>query len=192
MRITGGLHRSRTLEAPRGDATRPTSDRVREALFAILGGRLDGARVLDLYAGTGALAFEALSRGAATALLVESARPPLQAIQTNARALGLERLIKVVPTTVERAASLVERASPFDVVFADPPYSAVTDGDAVRAIAKLLEGPVALLSDDACIVLEHSKADTAPELPKVSLTETRRYGDTCLSFYRATTPFPQR
>jgi 16S rRNA (guanine966-N2)-methyltransferase len=183
MRITGGEHRSRTLEAPRGNATRPTSDRVREAVFAILGSEraFAGATVLDLYAGTGALAFEALSRGAAQATLVESARPALQAIEANARALGVAARIRVVPTTVERALAAVRRSGAFDLVFADPPYDLVRTGEAPRALAALLGADV--LSADARLVLEHGKADGAPDIPGVQLRESRRYGDTIVSFY---------
>lgn len=183
MRITGGEHRSRTLEAPRGSATRPTSDRVREALFAILGSAREfvGLRVLDLYAGTGALAFEALSRGAAHATVVESARPALQAIDANARALGLVSRVRVVPTAVERSVVAIRRTGPFDLVFADPPYALVTNGVAPRALAELLDGES--LAPGASLVLEHAKADAAPPLPGLRLDDTRRYGDTSLSFY---------
>jgi 16S rRNA (guanine966-N2)-methyltransferase len=190
MRITGGRYRSRTLEAPRGDATRPTSDRVREALFAILGsnGGLAGARVLDLYAGTGALAFEALSRGAAEAVLVEPARAALRVIQANARSLAVEALVKVVPTTVERAGTAVLAAGPFDLVFADPPYADITSGEAPRAIEALLRAPAGLLTAEATLVLEHGKADTPPALAGLGALDTRRYGDTCLSFYALLPP----
>ncbi len=181
MRITGGLHRSRLLVAPRGDATRPTSDRVREALFAILGSLRD-TRVLDLYAGTGALAFEALSRGAATATLVEPARAALASIRENARALGLEPRVRVVAAPVERAASALLAGPPFDLVFADPPYALVASGEAPRAIAAVLVG---LLSPDARLVLEHGKGDDPPPLDGLALSSTRRYGDTSLSFYES-------
>jgi 16S rRNA (guanine(966)-N(2))-methyltransferase RsmD len=187
MRITGGEHRSRTLETPRGNATRPTSDRVREALFAILGGERDfvGANVLDLYAGTGALAFEALSRGAAHATLVESARPALQAIEANAKALGVAPRIHLVPLTIERALAALRRSRGFDLIFADPPYELVKTGAAPRAIAGILAGGV--LADDGRMVLEHGKGEAAPEIAGVRLRESRRYGDTVISFYERST-----
>ncbi len=193
MRITGGQLRSRALTAPRGTATRPTSDRVREALFAILGSSapLEGARVLDLYAGTGALAFEALSRGAARATLVESARGALQSIQANARALGVEGRVKVVATTVERAASVVRAGAPFDLVFADPPYSLISGGEAARALAALLDDagtPGAVLGADARLVVEHATGDDPPTFARLALGDTRRYGDTSLSFYQLEPP----
>src|SRR5690348_2464764 len=107
MRITGGTFRSRALRAPRGQATRPTSDRVREGLFGILvsAGVVEGARVLDLYAGTGALALEALSRGALRVTLVESARPALDAIADNVAALGVRDRAHVISVDVRRAVS---------------------------------------------------------------------------------------
>ena len=185
MRITGGKFRSRPLDAPRGSATRPTSDRVREALFAILGSRssFDGARVLDLYAGTGALAFEALSRGARSALVVESARAPLLAIQANARSLDVLSSVQVVATTVERAVATIHKAAPFELVFADPPYAAIGDGKAVLALQSVLECPSGLLAAGGCLVVEHAKDDPAPVLAGVAFVESRRYGDTTLSFY---------
>lgn len=183
MRITGGEFRSRALEAPRGQATRPTSDRVREALFAILGSlqAFRGLRVLDLYAGTGALAFEALSRGASHATLVESARPALQAIHTNATKLGLAGRLEVVSSTVERAVSPLRDAPPFDLAFADPPYADVGSGVAPRAVATLLAGVA--LTPRFRLVFEHAKGDASPEVGRLRLSDSRRYGDTVLSFY---------
>ena len=187
MRITGGRHRSRMLVAPRGSATRPTSDRVREALFAILASSgnppLAGARVLDLYAGTGALALEALSRGAASAVLVERAREALDAIRTNVAALHLEANVRVLPMAVERAGrSLRAAGTPgFDLVFADPPYADVPRGDVTRALEAVVASGA--LAEVARVVMEHGKGDAAPAVVGLVLEETRRYGDTCLSFY---------
>src|SRR5689334_18455145 len=132
MRITGGVFRSRMLTAPRGQQTRPTSDRVREALFSMLasaGAFSDelGPRVLDLYAGSGALGLEALSRGAQSAVLVESGRPALAAIRDNARALDVEGQVTVIGARVDRA--LAELEGPFDLVLIDPPYADVRTPD---------------------------------------------------------------
>jgi 16S rRNA (guanine966-N2)-methyltransferase len=182
MRITGGIHRSRPLRAPRGDATRPTSDRVREALFSILAGErdLEGARVLDLYAGTGALALEALSRGAAEATLVESARDALAAIRANVDALGLAAHARIIAGTVERAPSLLASSAPFDLVLADPPYADATTR-APRAIAAL--AAAGLFALDARVVLEHASRDASPAIAGLALEATRRYGDSALGFY---------
>jgi 16S rRNA (guanine966-N2)-methyltransferase len=183
MRITGGVHRSRALRAPSGDGTRPTSDRVREALFGILSARrtLLGLRVLDLYAGTGSLALEALSRGAARATLVERSRPALAAIAANVAALRLDGQVRVVAGVVERSMGSIKRDAPFDLVFADPPYAFVASGAAVHALASLVAGGV--LATDGLLVLEHGKEDPSPAIPGVSLADTRRYGDTVIALY---------
>jgi 16S rRNA (guanine966-N2)-methyltransferase len=186
MRITGGTLRSRALRAPRGQATRPTSDRVREALFGILGsaGAIEGARVLDLYAGTGALALEALSRGAARAVLVESSREALAAVRANVEALGLADRAEIVAADVRGAQRRIARSGPFDLVLADPPWALVDSGDAPRVLAAL--AAAGALAPAAVVVLEHS-ARTAPaelEVPGLVRGEARRYGDTALAFYK--------
>jgi 16S rRNA (guanine966-N2)-methyltransferase len=186
MRVTGGKHRSRGLKAPRGSETRPTSDRVREALFGILEARrgVSNARVLDLYAGTGALAIEALSRGAAHATMVERDRNALAALRANVQALELRDSVRIVATPVERAARSLEPGS-FDVVFVDPPYADVTTGTAIRALEDVIRAGV--LAEGATVVLEHApargKEEEGPPVEGLVRTDTRTYGDTCLSFY---------
>jgi 16S rRNA (guanine966-N2)-methyltransferase len=185
MRITGGRFRSRALRAPRGHATRPTSDRVREALFGILAsaGVLEGARVLDLYSGTGALALEALSRGAAHATLVESSREALDALRANVASLGIGDHVRVVPSDVRAAVRRTARgAAPFDLVFADPPWALVDSGAAPRALAELVRGGA--LSPSATLVLEHAARSPPPDVEGLARCETRPYGDTALSFYK--------
>jgi 16S rRNA (guanine(966)-N(2))-methyltransferase RsmD len=181
MRITGGTLRSRAIRAPRGTATRPTSDRVREALFSILASSsaVEGARVLDLYAGTGALAFEALSRGASEAILVESSKEALAAVRANVADLDLAGRVRVIAASVDRALARIE--GPFDIVFLDPPYAQAAVAGA-RAIAALVTR--SLLARGARVVLEHARADAPPEIESLELESTRRYGDTALSFYR--------
>ena len=180
MRITGGTHRSRALIAPSGDRTRPTSDRVREALFGILGAqsRVAGANVLDLYAGTGGLAYEALSRGAHRATLVDGARDAQAAARTNAAALGFDDRSLLIGSPVERATAAIVARGPFDLVLVDPPYADVDA--ALRALAAL--AAAGALSPDATVVLEHATRD-APAIPRVfTTTDQRRYGDTSLLF----------
>ena len=183
MRITGGRWRSRALDAPRGMATRPTSDRVREALFSMLvsDGLIgdDGPRVLDLYAGTGALAFEALSRGASAAVLVEHAREAVAAIRKNARALGVGSELVLFDTKVERALLKIE--GPFGIVFLDPPYADVP----APSFGAVLARAAALLGPGGALVLEHASPDEPPAVPGLELDRTRRYGDTSVSLYRA-------
>jgi 16S rRNA (guanine(966)-N(2))-methyltransferase RsmD len=192
LRIIGGALGSRPLRAPRGESTRPTSDRVREALFNIVGARvrLEGARVLDLYAGTGALALEAISRGAAHATLVEDARDALQAIRANVASLGVGTRVRVLAQSVERVkpGALTAGAGPFDLVFADPPYAAVKDGSAVRAVEALA---AEALAPWGLLVLEHASRDETPALRAETglvLEDARRYGDTALALYRREPP----
>jgi 16S rRNA (guanine966-N2)-methyltransferase len=190
MRITGGRWRSRALETPRGMTTRPTSDRVREALFSMLiaDGHLGeeaGPRVLDLYAGSGALAFEALSRGASEAVLVEQGRDALAAIRANARALTAERLVRVVAGKVDRALDKLD--GPFGVVFADPPYADVR----TAGFAGILAGAARLVAPGGALVLEHASVDAPPEVLGPALDRSRRHGDTTLTLYvRVSNPAP--
>jgi 16S rRNA (guanine966-N2)-methyltransferase len=184
MRITGGIYRSRLLRAPRGRETRPTSDRVREALFGMLeaAGAIRGARVLDLYAGTGSLACEAMSRGAVHATLVESAREALGVLRQNLASLGLERQTTVLAVDVARAGKRLAAAGPFDLVLADPPWDLVGSGEAPRAIAEAIAATA--LSDGARVVLEHSARTEAPLMGGLALEDARRYGDTALAIYK--------
>lgn len=175
MRIVGGLYRSRELVAPRGQKTRPTSDRVREALFSMLTSQQDfaGLRVLDLFAGTGALGLEALSRGAQSAVFVEQDRAALRALSHNVGALGVEAQVRVLALPVEKAAA---RVGAVDLVFADPPYDVVSRG----ALATVLQDYRAL---GARWVVEHASRDGAPTLPDLQLISSRVYGDTAISLY---------
>ena len=174
MRVIAGRLGGRRLAAPRGLATRPTSDRVREALFSALGD-VRGARVLDLYAGTGALGIEALSRGATQATFVESARAALAALRENLAALGLEASARVVAQPVARAVPGL--SGPFDLVFADPPYAAIAEvSAAIAALAPVLEG-------EARVVVEHASRDEAPALAGLTARPSRAYGDTSVTIY---------
>ena len=193
MRITGGRWRSRALEAPRGTTTRPTSDRVREALFSMLvasghlanedGPQPDGPAVLDLYAGSGALSFEALSRGAAKAVLVEHGRDAAVAIQKNTRALEATTHVRLLTTKVDRALETLREES-FGIVFLDPPYADVKK----EPFAEVLARAAALLAAPGILVLEHASADAPPEIPSLTLDRSRRYGDTTLTFYLREAP----
>jgi 16S rRNA (guanine966-N2)-methyltransferase len=178
MRVIAGRLGGRRLGAPRGTATRPTSDRVREALFSALGD-LGGAAVLDLYAGTGALGIEALSRGAARAIFVESARPALAALRANLAALGLEGLTRVVAAQVERAVTTLP--GPFDLVLVDPPYAAL--GGVPRVLEALAKAGA--IAKDGRVVVEHAARDPAPPVAGLVARPTRTYGDTALTIYDA-------
>ncbi|GAB2695646.1 16S rRNA (guanine(966)-N(2))-methyltransferase RsmD [Thalassiella azotivora] len=179
-RIVAGAARGRTLVVPRGDATRPTSDRVREALFSRLEheGVVAGARVLDLFAGSGALGLEAASRGAAHVLLVEQARPALTALRRNVDALGLDG-VQVVGSPVERhlAATPLE---PYDLVLADPPYPLAEDALAT-VLGALVEHE--WLAEGAVVVVERSARGPEPGWPAGLVRfDERRYGETVLWF----------
>ncbi len=181
MRIVAGTHRGRRIAAPAGTATRPTADRVREALFSILG-PIEGVDVLDLFAGSGALGLEALSRGAASATLVERARPALACIRANVATLGVDDRARVVAGDW-RAALAAERAAGrvFGLCLCDPPYS-LTD----RVVAQLGALLEPLVVAPGIVVIEHSAARPPPEpsgLEIVSRTD-RTYGDTALSVMR--------
>jgi 16S rRNA (guanine966-N2)-methyltransferase len=192
MRITGGIYRSRTLRAPHGSSTRPTSDRVREGLFGILSAAaaIEGRRVLDLYAGTGALALEALSRGASHAVLVESSRSALSALRANVTALGLDDRTRIVAAKVDQAARWLASDGPFDLVFADPPWALIDGGEVARALEGLVG--VGALSPDALTILEHAARSTPPSIAGLVLNGTRRYGDTALAIYKPAILAPPR
>ncbi len=179
MRIVGGECRGRKLRSVPGQGTRPTADRVREALFDILGDAVQGARVLDLFAGTGALGLEALSRGAGKAVLVEEDPAAGEVIAANIAALGLSGAELIRREVSSALARLRERGEEFDLVLADPPYRA-------RKAEKLLAGieGFAILAPGGVVAVEHSP-EAEPALPGRSwrLLRQKRYGRTVLSFY---------
>jgi 16S rRNA (guanine966-N2)-methyltransferase len=175
MRIIAGIHRGRRLVVPRGLATRPTSDRARETLFALLGD-LSGSRFLDLFAGSGAVGLEALSRGAPRVCFVESARPALTALRANLRAIGAAAPAEVVARPLPAAVDGLEGS--FDVIFLDPPYAEETLVPAT--LGRLLA--TRLISPGAIVVVEHA-ARHAPALPEgLTTTTARRVGDTAFTF----------
>ncbi|WP_437546715.1 MULTISPECIES: 16S rRNA (guanine(966)-N(2))-methyltransferase RsmD [unclassified Sorangium] len=179
MRVIAGRLGGRRLAAPRGEGTRPTADRVREALFSSLGD-VTGALVCDLYAGTGALGIEALSRGARRAVFVESGRPALAVLRENLAALGLDEAARVVPLPVERALDLLRDEGPFDLALLDPPYAVLAKA---AAAAARLAGPLGLLAPEGRLVLEHARRDPSPEIAGLTCAASRAYGDTAVSFY---------
>ena len=176
MRIVAGAYKGRRIEAPRGRSTRPTSDRVREALFSILGTAVDGARVLDLFAGSGALGIEALSRGAAQAVFVDSDESAIAAIEANLEALGIDARAhrRDAFSWLEGAA---RREEAFDLVFCDPPYSSAS-----RTACRLSELLPPLLTESSLTVTESDKRD--PLLLALPLVDERTYGDTRIAIHR--------
>lgn len=185
MRVIAGSHGGRRLRAPAGRAVRPTPDRVREALFSALG-PLDGLAVLDLYAGSGALGIEALSRGAARLVLVERSRAALTVLRDNLEALELAPRATVIAADVAQARAGVLRHGPYELILADPPYADAASGRVSAALSRLLAAPAPM--PGARLVLEHAKRDAPPTLEGWETGRTRRYGDTALSFYRWADP----
>jgi 16S rRNA (guanine966-N2)-methyltransferase len=183
MRIVGGRLKGRVLKGPTSNAIRPTSDRLRETLFNILahayGDAVDGARVIDLFSGTGALAFEALSRGAAFAQLVDDNEAARKLIRANIDALGLDGAAKYFRKDARKLGSAPQDGA-FNLAFLDPPYAL---GLAAPALASLTTG--AWLSPGALVVVEELAETDIPLPAGFSLIETRRYDDTQLLFLKA-------
>lgn len=183
MRVVAGAYGGRRLRAPRGRATRPTSDRVREALFSTLGGRVAGAHVLDLYAGSGALGIEALSRGAASVTFVERDPATAAVLRSNLRDLEISATTHV-GDAARFVGDLEEGAAPaFGLVLCDPPYK--ISSDELATLLVRLAGS-RRLSSDATLVAErtrHGEALTFPE-QELHVADVRTYGDTVLYYIR--------
>ncbi len=184
MRIIGGAHRGRSIVAPKGHSTRPTADRTRQALFNVLehaawGGSLAGRRVLDLFAGSGALGLEALSRGAAFGLLVDNDRDAIAAMTENLSALRLGGACEPRRADAARLGPRPANLAAFDVVFLDPPYA---QGLVEPALACLAEG--GWLTADALIVAERGAAEPAPAQPGFTVLDDRKWGAARVWFLR--------
>ena len=178
MRIVSGQWRGRPLVAPKGELTRPTADRTRETLFSMLVSRLgsfEGLRVADLYAGSGALAFEALSRGAERALLIENDRAALTAIEANAVKLGATASIEVRAMSAAR----LPRQAPFDLVLADPPYEKGSGTAVAKAVAE-----AGWLNPGGWLAIETAKSDDVEAPPGLTIEATRNVGRARLTLLR--------
>lgn len=181
MRVTGGKERGRRLKVPKGQVLRPTAGRVKESLFNILTRDLSGMKVLDLFAGTGNLSIEALSRGAAEAILVDSSTGAGKVIRENLRRLRLTARTKVWIIPVSRALRLLaRRGESFDLIFLDPPYEHRLVENSLKIIAR-----GNLLRESGIVVAEHSvRENLEPRYDSLVLSDQRRYGTTYLSFFR--------
>jgi 16S rRNA (guanine(966)-N(2))-methyltransferase RsmD len=179
MRIIGGTSRGRRLSGPRGAAIRPTADQVKEALFNILADRIVGARFLDLFAGTGNIGLEALSRGATGATFVESDPHARRLLEANVRRCGFERVADVRPVPVSRFLQRA-RGPAYDIVFLDPPYQTQ---HAQQVLPSL--GGNGIVHSHGMVVVEHfHKTRLGDPIGHLTLVKTYRYGDTCLSVYQ--------
>jgi 16S rRNA (guanine966-N2)-methyltransferase len=187
MRVIAGKYRSRLLKAPNGLLTRPTSDRLRETLFNVLAPRIESARFLDLYAGSGAVGIEAISRDASHVTFVEQAAPALKILRANLAALSLTSNFSIEVTKVSsylresiKSSNTQEK---FDLVFLDPPYDAADEYETtLRAL-----GP--LLAPNALVIAEHRRKDKLPEtITSLKRTRLLEQGDAALSFYQQSIP----
>ncbi len=179
VRLTGGTLRGRLVKVPRGLATRPTAARVREAIFNILRDRITGARACDLFAGSGLLGLEALSRGAASCVFVERRAAAAKIIRENLQQLGLEGKGRVIVGNAVAVLSRLTEQGPFDIVFADPPY----EKGYVKTVVSLF-ARYELLAPTGVLVIEHGPGEVPEVEEGIALVESRRYGQTQVSFLK--------
>lgn len=178
MRIIAGAYRSRPLNAPKGMTTRPTLDQTREALFNILQGRVAEARFLDLYAGSGAVALEAVSRGAACAVLCDQSRAACACIRENIRRLDCADRTRLLEMPDQRAIALLNREqAQFDLIYLDPPYAM----DLAPVLSALRDAGLA--APGALVIAEHAAGQELPAPEGWKMTRRKVYRDTALSFY---------
>jgi 16S rRNA (guanine(966)-N(2))-methyltransferase RsmD len=191
MRVIAGTYRSRPLVAPRGSGTRPTSDRLRETIFNILSPRIALSRFVDLYAGTGAVGIEALSRGAAHVFFAEKAAPALAAIRANLSSLKIAHNFTIedrgAGVLLERLAKAAQNAppniAPLDLIYLDPPWESAAEYDRTLHLLGSPRGH-AILAPSALVVAEHSsKSPLAPRFGSLAQTRTLKQGDAALTFY---------
>ncbi|HWN74606.1 MAG TPA: 16S rRNA (guanine(966)-N(2))-methyltransferase RsmD [Candidatus Udaeobacter sp.] len=195
MRIIAGTFRSRQLKSLKGMALRPTSDNLRETLFNVLGGLVVDARFMDLFAGTGAVGIEALSRGASEAIFVEKHPPAVALIKENLESLEIREGARVVASDALKALErLVKEPSAanarIDILFLDPPYA---EAEAYKTVLAFLGG-ANLLAENAVVIAEHQRSLDLPEtFGKLERVRVLRQGDAALTFYRFRSPsLPER
>lgn len=177
MRVTGGIGRGRRLKVPAGSSVRPTSDKVKQALFNILADRVEAAVFLDLYAGAGGIGIEALSRGAAHVTFVDVSKEALAVLRHNVEQMGFGDHAEVVPAKAE--SFLKKPSRPYDIVFLDPPYA-----EEMAPLLDLIAGSK-ILKSASIVIAEHFKKQPSPEKAgALALYRESRYGDTVLAFYK--------
>jgi 16S rRNA (guanine966-N2)-methyltransferase len=176
MRVIAGEFKGRRLKAPRWPGLRPTSDKLRETLFNVVAGRVPGARVLDVFAGTGAIGLESLSRGADHAVFIEEDRRAVALIAENAQLCGAVDRCVIIRDTAERALSRPIAGSPFELVVLDPPYDFEPLGRVVAAAARQV-------ARGGLLILEHASRRPVPELTEARPVRTIRAGESALTFF---------
>lgn len=181
MRVIGGTAKGRKLASPKGGNMRPTSDRVKEAIFNIISGIVQDAEVLDLFAGTGSLGIEALSRGASKAYFVDSRPESIKLIKSNLEITGFQDKASVIKADVNKAVDrFVKSGVKFKLIFLDPPYRiSVSFLDAI-----LLMIASHMLNFNGLLILEHSAKSEPRSVEGLEVESTRIYGDTAVTFYR--------
>jgi 16S rRNA (guanine(966)-N(2))-methyltransferase RsmD len=177
VRIIAGEFKGRRLKTPSGTKLRPTSDKLRETLFNILAPRVAGARVLDVFAGTGAVGLESLSRGAAQVAFIEKDRAAVALIAENAALCGARDRCAIIRDTAERALQKPIAGDPFDLIILDPPYD-------FEPLAPVLGAAAVHLAPDGLLVLEHARRRPAPDAAGVRATRTVTSGDSALTFFQ--------
>jgi 16S rRNA (guanine(966)-N(2))-methyltransferase RsmD len=178
MRIISGTLKGRKLVKPKNQSIRPTSDRVKESIFNILRDEMDGKKVLDLFAGTGNLGIEALSRGAKKTIFVERGRQALRIIQRNLTQFGFEEQSEIISKDANRAIGILKnRGESFDLIIIDPPYE---KGLIKRILMKLSSNPI--YHKDSILIIEHDRRENLPHIMDWSLYKERQFGDTVISF----------
>jgi 16S rRNA (guanine966-N2)-methyltransferase len=202
MRVIAGTYRSRQLTAPRGTDTRPTSDRLRETLFNILAPRIPGCRFADLYAGTGAVGIEAISRGAAHVWFTEKSEPALASIRTNLKTLkiahgftieerGTGALLERLAKAAQKATDSARPPELLDLIYLDPPWEAEAEYTNTLHLLGSIRGRQ-ILAPDALVVAEHnSKSQLLSRYGELTQTRTLKQGDAGLSFYAFPVPVNQ-
>ena len=180
MRVISGKLKGKRLFTLKGMDLRPTSDRVKEAIFDILQNSIPGQKVLDLFAGTGAMGIEALSRGAKKAVFVEGSRRSLTVLYKNLEVCRLQGQAEVLSREVEAGIKILSgRGETFDLIFLDPPYGKGLAREALRDLSGR-----SILTSEALIVAEHSPAENLDDIPSLERIDQRRYGSTLVSFFR--------
>jgi 16S rRNA (guanine(966)-N(2))-methyltransferase RsmD len=187
MRIISGTSKGKRLATPKGQSLRPTSDRVKESIFNILGGVVEGKVVLDLFAGTGNLGIEALSRGAKRVIFVERGREATWLIKNNLAQCGMAMVSEIIPKDVIRAIGVLhQRGETFDLILMDPPYE---KGLIEKTLCKLQSHRI--YRDDSILIIEHDRREPLPkEVDGWNLIRQRKIGDTLISFLTPRSPSP--
>lgn len=183
MRVIAGTYRGRKLRTPSGMGTRPTTDRVKEALFNVLGGSVQELRVLDCFSGSGSLGIEALSRGARSVVFVEQGREAAEVLRANLAAIGLDRAetARLLQRPLEKAIAQLSAWGPYDLWLVDPPFPMLRDGSAQKILSAMVRAD--LVAPDGLIVVEFPGDKDCPVIEGLRAEDVRHYGDCRLAFF---------